>query len=201
MQRAPALAWLVGRTTLTWAGGAVAAADMHEQFAMTSDVTRSSGTDAPEPRRETSREVGAVTEPHAAGVRAASKFVGRVSQLDAAAVRAAVHAWRDVMRTESEAWFAAERAAAHAVLSAGRTAEQEILLGHLADAVLRTVWYRAGAGHTPEARVGATEASGQYIGSIAVVALLVRDHLTAPDFALLYRPFAAVIRLDELGPE
>jgi hypothetical protein len=174
---------------------------MHERFGMTSHIARPSGDEAPEPRHGPSREIDAALRPHPAGVQAASKFVGRVSQLDAAAVRAAVHAWREAMRAESDAWFAAERAVADAVVTAGRTAEQEVLLGHLADAVLRSVWYRCGIGQTPEARVGATEASGQYIGSIAMLALLVRDHLGAAEFALLYRPFARVIPIDELGRE
>lgn len=168
---------------------------------MTSDITRPIGDEAPQPRRTSGGEIEVGLAPGPRGVPAAAKFVGRVSQLDAAAVRAAVEGWREVMRAESEAWFAAERAAAHAVLDAGRTAEQQVMLGHLSDAVLRTVWYRAGVGQTPEARVGATEASGQYIASVAMLALLVRDHLSAGEFALLYRPFAGVVPVDELGRE
>ncbi len=148
--------------------------------------------------------MGAVAEWQVAGPQAASKFVGRLSRLDVAAVRRVVDLWHQVMRSESDAWFAAEEAAAHAVLVAGRTAEQEVLLGYLADCVLRGVWYRDAHGQppgTPEARVGATEASAQYVGTIAMLALLVRDHLGAAEFALLYRPFATLIPLEELGRE
>lgn len=174
---------------------------MHGDQGMTSDITRPTGDEAPQTRRTPSREIATGSAVRPGGVQAASKFVGRVSQLDAAAIRAAVQAWRDVMRSESEGWFAAERAAGNAVLAAGRSAEQQVLLGHLSDAVLRTVWYRGGVGQTPEARVGATEASGQYIASIAMLALLVRAHLEAGDFELLYRPFADVVPVEELGRE
>jgi hypothetical protein len=133
------------------------------------------------------------------------EFVGRVSELDADAVRAAVQAWHQVMRAESDAWFAAERAAGHAVLAAGRAPEQEVLLDRLAECVLRRVWYRDGGGGlppgTPERRVGATEASGQYVATVAMLGLLVRDHLGAAEFELLYGPFAALIPLAELGRE
>jgi hypothetical protein len=168
---------------------------------MTSDATNPAGDEARQARRPTDHEIGAMEEPHANGVRAASKFVGRVSQLDAEAIRAAIQAWHDVMRAETDAWFSAERAAGHAILVSGRTAEQEILLDRLAECVLRGVWYRDAHGQrpaTPEDRVGATEASGQYVATVAMLAVLVRDHLAAAQFALLYRPFATLIPLQEL---
>ena len=171
---------------------------------MTHDTVHPFGDKAPHAHRPSEHEPRAATQRLAYGAPAASKFVGRVSQLAVEDVRAAVRAWHDVMRTESEAWFGAERAAGNAVAAAGRTAEQEALLADLGESVLRGVWYRDAVGHrpgTPEARVGATEASGQYVAAVAMLALLVRDRLTAAEFALLYRPFAALIPPEELGPE
>lgn len=133
---------------------------------------------------------------------AASKFIGRLAQLDLAAVSAAVRSWHEIMRAESDAWFAAERATAHAVSSAGRRAEQEILLGHVAECFRRAVWYRRTQPQAPpEVRVGSTEASAQYLATVAMVALLVRDCLDPYGFELLYRPFARHIPVEELARE
>ena len=167
---------------------------------MTIDTTRSSGDEAPQPRRSGPQLEGAITGPHAVGVQAASKFIGRVSQLDIGAVKTVVETWHQLMRAESDAWFAAEMAAARAVRESDRAAEQEVLLGHMADCVLNRVWYRPGGG-APEEHVGATEASGQYVASVAMLALLVRDFLAPRDFALLYAPFARFIPLEAVGRE
>lgn len=172
---------------------------------MSNDAIRPAGDEASEPQRSTRNPVHTEAAPRAAGVQAASKFIGRVSQLDGHAIRSVVQAWHQLMRDESNAWFAAEQATAQAVPAAGRTAEQEVLLGHLADSVLRGVWYRNARPHqtlaTPETRVGATEASAQYVSSVAMLALLVRDYITPADFAVLYRPFARLIPDEDLGPE
>jgi hypothetical protein len=121
-------------------------------------------------------------------------------------VRAAVATWRESMRHDLEAWFAAEEAVARAVVAAGRHHEQRPLLIHVADAFANHVWYRARRPHppgapAPELHVRATEASGQYLGTLAMLALLVRDHLEPATFARLYRPFAPHIPVAELGRE
>jgi len=139
--------------------------------------------------------------------RTAAKFVGRVSQLDLETMRAAVLAWRELMATATEAWFAAERAAARAVQEAQRTAQQRTLLAQMADGVLHGVWYREARterdrrserDRRPELQVGATEASAQYVATVAMLALLVRDRISAGDFALLYEPFDAEVPLEAL---
>jgi hypothetical protein len=138
-----------------------------------------------------------------AGARAAAKFVGRASQLSVGDIRAAVQSWHGTMRARSDPWFAAERAAAHAVLVSGRTTDQEVLLGHIADG-FRRLWYRGARGEpptTPESRIDATEASGQYVSTVAMIAVLVRDRIGAAEFALLYEPFASLIPVDELARE
>ena len=145
---------------------------------------------------------------HAApsGMGASLKFVGRVAQLDLDAVSEVIASWRQTMRHDSSAWFAAEEAVARAVVLSGRRAEQQPLLMHVADAFSRIVWYGGGRGarareQAPELRVQASEASGQYLATLAMLALLVRDQLEPSTFALLYEPFAPFVPLDELAPE
>jgi hypothetical protein len=144
--------------------------------------------------------------PAAHGSPAALRFVGRLALLDHEAVRDAVVAWRESMRDDASAWFAAEEAVARAVVTSGRHHEQRPLLIPLAEAFAYSVWYRGRPQLTlgesaPELRVHATEASGQYLGTLAMLALLVRDHLDAATFDLLYRPFAALIPAADLGRE
>jgi hypothetical protein len=170
---------------------------------MTTEANRPSTGDEPRDGPPPTGQVRPVAEPSRDGRRAASKFVERVLHLDAEAARAAIQAWHLAMRSESGAWFAAEQAAAHAVLATGRSAEQETLLDNIADFV-RRVWYAGAIGQppqTPERRVGATEASAQYVATVAMLALLVRDHLPATQFAVLYRPFATLIPADDLERE
>ncbi len=148
--------------------------------------------------------------PWPAGRGAARKFVGRLAQLDPEAVYASVQTWREAMREDLGAWFAAEEAVARAVVASGRHDEQRPLLMHVAEAFAYGVWYGAGYGgrarltlgeSAPELRVRATEASGQYLATVAMLALLVRDHLEPEAFEVLYRPFAALIPVDELRRE
>ena len=87
-------------------------------------------------------------------------------------VRAAIATWRESMRHDLEAWFAAEAAVARAVVAAGR-----------------------------QLRAQASGASGQYFGTLAMPALFVRDHLAPEAFALLYRPFAMLAALAALARE
>jgi hypothetical protein len=142
--------------------------------------------------------------PVAYGVGAALGFVERLARVDHAAVRDAVAAWRESMRHDAEAWFAAEEAVARAVVASGRQHQQRPLLIHVADVFAHQVWDGGGPplapdGAAPELRVQATEASGQYLGMLAMLALLVGDHLEPATFALLYRPFAALVPPADLG--
>ncbi len=152
------------------------------------------------------REAGArlAGVPGVSGPAPARMFVGRLAQLDLAAVRAVVADWHQTMREEAGPWLAAEEALAHAVVASGRRDAQRPLLLYVAQAFARAVWYgpeaRAG-GVAPETRVGASEASGQYVATVATLALLARDHLEPAEFELLYRPFVPFIPLAELGRE
>jgi hypothetical protein len=138
-----------------------------------------------------------------AGRGAAARFVGRVAQLDLAAVQHAVATWRQRMRVGYDGWFAAEDAVAQAIVRSGRQIEQRPLLIHMADAFSQRVWtggHRDDTG-AAEQLVRATEASGQYLATLAMLALLVRDHLDAATFDRVYEPFAALIPIKELAPE
>jgi hypothetical protein len=140
------------------------------------------------------------------GAPAARRFVGRLALLGHESVHDVVAAWRASMRADATAWFAAEEAVARAVVTSGRHHEQRPLLIPLAEAFAYSVWYRGRPRLTrgesaPELRVRATEASGQYLGTLAMLALLVRDHLEPATFELLYRPFARLIPAAGLGRE
>jgi hypothetical protein len=144
--------------------------------------------------------------PTPAGERAALKFVGRVAQLDLEELSDVLAIWRQTMRDDPDAWFTAEAAVGSAVVASGRRDEQRGLLIHVADAFTHLVWYggrrgRALGAPAPELRVRASESSGQYLATLAMLAVLVRDHLDAATFALLYAPFAPHIPLSGLGPE
>lgn len=47
----------------------------------------------------------------------------------------------------------------------------------------------------------APEASVQYVATLAMLALLLHDRLSAREFSLLYSQFAPLIPVEELGPE
>ena len=132
-------------------------------------------------------------------VDAAAGFVARLAELDVAAVRAFVHEWHRVVSADADNWFAAEAALGAAVVRSGRRVEQLVLLRAIAETFTNLVWYRRSAA-TPELAVGATEPSGQYAATLAMLALLVRDHLDEREFALVYAPFARLIPAEELGP-
>ncbi len=136
---------------------------------------------------------------HPSGAVAARMFIGRVSRLDVEAVRGIVATWRDSMRHGAEAWLAAEDAVGLAVVASGRHHEQRPLLVHVADAFAHLVWH--GGTAEPELRIQATEASGQYLATVAMLAVLVRDRIDAATFDLIYRPFAAYIPPTKLERE
>ena len=137
------------------------------------------------------------------GADAARKFVGRLSHLDREAGLAAITTWHGLVTVEGRSWFAAEDAVAQAIVAAGRQREQRSLLVQVADAFAHDVWYGAAGrrGRPPESEVRATEASGQYVATLAMLALLTRDQLEPATFELLYRPFAAAIPVEDLARE
>ena len=147
----------------------------------------------PPPADATARALGT-----RAGVLSASKFLGRLAQLDLATLGKAVDAWRHAVTSATDAWFEAEGAVAQGVLRSHRHREQEVLLGHMTDLFRRAAWFKREA---PGARIHSSEAGAQYVATLAMLALLVRDQLREQDFELLYRPFAQVIPTAELERE
>jgi hypothetical protein len=132
------------------------------------------------------------------GLLAASKFLGRLAQLDRPALGEAVQTWHRTVVADSAAWFGAETAVARAVHEARRHAEQEILLRHMADLFIRAPWFSA---EQPDARIDAAAPAGEYVATLAMLAVLARDRLTGSEFEMLYRPFARRIPLEELEQE
>ena len=129
---------------------------------------------------------------------AASKFLGRLAQLEFATLGEVVQRRHRVMAQSHDAWFDAERAVADAVSDAQRHPEQEVLLVHIAEVFRSAPWYKT---RHPSSRVGSTEASGQYVATVALLALLVRDRVPPDAFDLLYAPLAGVIPLGLLERE
>lgn len=135
-----------------------------------------------------------------ASLHAAATFVARVGELDLRNAHDFIHAWHQTVAADAERWFEAESEVSAALVRSGRGIEQRALLPRLADAFSHGVWYRAGTASAapPEARVRATEASGQYAATLAMIAVLVRDELDPRDFTLVYSPFATLIPEAEL---
>jgi hypothetical protein len=75
----------------------------------------------------------------------------------------------------------------------------------LTEAFAHGVWYhghpRLTPGEAPELRVHATEPSGRYLGTLAMLARLVRAHVEPATFELLYQPFASPIPVADLVRE
>jgi hypothetical protein len=130
-----------------------------------------------------------------AGAMAAAKFLGRIAQLELGELGVAVQAWH---QAAGAAWFAAEDEVAQAITAAARDAEQEVLLEQIAHLFRSVKWFTP---EQPGARIHASEPSGQYVCTIAMLALLVRDRIAPADFTLLYRPFATLIPTEELDRE
>jgi len=166
-------------------------------------ASRGGGSRGRERRRTGAAEPLVAARPAAraasgAGLSAASKFLGRFAQLDLLTLGDAIHRWHRTVTEDGDAWFEAEDAVAQAVHDARRHPDQEILLRHMADLFLREPWFTAAQ---PGARIRAAEPAGQYVATLAMLAVLVRDRLDPQEFELLYRPFASVVPVSELERE
>lgn len=125
----------------------------------------------------------------------ASKFLGRLAGLDMADLVEAIEVWRGAV---GERWFDAEAAVTRAIDESGRYAEQEILLGHMAELFRRQPWFKRPQPGTP---VQASEPGAQYVATLVMLAVLAGDRLRPSDLELLYAPFAGTIPADELDRE
>jgi hypothetical protein len=134
----------------------------------------------------------------AAGMRPAQMFIGRLAQVDLETLGQAIQTWRGAVANHGTAWYAAEGAVAVAMERTGRHDQQRALLRHIGELFLSRSWFTAAA---PGARIYAAEPAAQYVATLAMLALLVRDSMRSNEFALLYSPFARIIPLHELDRE
>ena len=137
----------------------------------------------------------AVAAHTAAGLIPASKFLGRLSQLDFNTLGEAVRTWHRIAAESGDLWFIVEESVARAVHDSSRYTEQDVLLRHMSTLFLESTWFTSAQ---PGVRIRAAEPSAQYVATIAMLALLVRDRLLPDEFELLYRPFAGAIPVDAL---
>ncbi len=128
-------------------------------------------------------------------VGAALKFVGRFAQMDIESVGVTIRTWHQLA---GQRWFQAEAAVAAEIEATMRYSEQEMLLEQIADMFQRATWFRRSE---PGDAVGAAEPSSQYVGTLAMLALLVRDRLDPDHLEILYQPFAQFIPERELDSE
>ena len=130
-----------------------------------------------------------------AGLIPASKFLGRLSLLDIESLGEAIHLWHRTATESGDEWFSAEASIADAVHASRRYTEQDVLLRHMSTLFLESSWFTSAQ---PGVRIRASEPSAQYVATIAMLAVLVRDRLTITAFELLYRPFSKLIPVDTL---
>jgi hypothetical protein len=119
----------------------------------------------------------------------AMAFLDRLESLDFHELGAAIRRWRSFV---DDAWFEAERALAQAVYDTRAFGAQRRVIDRLSDLFRRARWFTLQA---PGAVIGASDASGQYVATLAALALLVREALSGEQFKLLYRTFAPLIPL------
>ena len=134
----------------------------------------------------------------ACGLIPASKFIGRLALLDLDQLGEAIQRWHRTAAEHGDAWFVAEAAVADGVERTRRHTEQSVLLRHMGNLFLSKSWFTAAA---PGARIRAAEPAGQYVATLAMLAILVRDGITPAQFDLVYHPFHAIIPLAELVGE
>ena len=118
--------------------------------------------------------------------------------LDFGALGVVVAAWRELMNVAGDDWLAAEHAMNDAIVASGRVAEHDALIEQLGSS------FRRPTGIAPAAAVGpaaARAASAEYVTSVALGAVLVRDRLSREQFASLYAAVAAVIPVESLVRE
>ena len=120
-------------------------------------------------------------------------FLHRLEALGFDELGLAIRVWREEL---SDGWHEADRAVAAAIRDAERHREQETLLEALYDVFRRAPWFTS---MLPGTREAASDATAQYIATSALLALLVRDRLAPGYLETLYRPFATLIPLSDLG--
>jgi hypothetical protein len=117
-------------------------------------------------------------------------FLRALAALSFADLGRAVARWRAI--AGGDAWHRAEDAVARAIADTRRHDEQRRVLEPLYSVFRRATWFSA---CEPGTLIPGSDASAQYVATIAVFTLLVRDRLDPEAFQLLYEPFAEVVPL------
>ena len=134
--------------------------------------------------------------PYGPATVAIRRFLQRLAALDANAERDVVRHYEALSATDE--FRRAELAMAMAVAEAGRVAERDSIAGPLIQ-IVRTRESQS------DELVQQINISANNLRPIAepalgaILALLMRDTLTATQMQILYEPFASLIRIDTLG--
>jgi hypothetical protein len=140
---------------------------------------------------------GPTSYPHQ-GLTEVRAFLDRLGHADAAHLERAIAAWHDIMRSPgADHWFRAEASLAAAINDLGLRKTQLPILADIADLFRRAPWFRTYGGQRVD---HFTDASGQYVVTIAALSLLARAGITEAHFETLYGPAALLVAAASLVP-
>src|SRR3954454_2317777 len=98
-------------------------------------------------------------------------FLDRLEALDLRDLGAAIRRWHSFV---GDKWFEAERALSQAISDTHAHRAQRRIIDRLSELFRLARWFTPEA---PGAVIGASDASGQYVATVASLALLVREAL------------------------
>jgi hypothetical protein len=119
---------------------------------------------------------------------AAMAFLDAVARLRFEEWGPIIARWRAV--AVSDSWFAAEAASAGEIRGDLLHVMQDEIVARIYALFKQAPWFTASA---PGARIGALEPAGQYVATVAAIALLVGESLAEEELATLYAPFEQAI--------
>ncbi len=134
-----------------------------------------------------------MTEPYGPQTRAIERFLDHLRPLSLDDFGHVVAVWRDLV---GPAWHDAEDTVSHGIESSGRQRERDAVLERVYDIFREAPWYNA---EQPGGRVPGSDATAQYVTTVALFALLVCDQVELRAVETLYAPFAERIPLPVLG--
>jgi hypothetical protein len=134
-----------------------------------------------------------VSEKYGPQTQQITAFFSRLRALPFQDLGRVVATWRALV-TEGD-WHEAEDRLSVAITQTRRFPEREHVLEQLYQHFRRSPWFTE---RQPDSRIPGSDASAQYVTTIALFALLVCDRLSAHDFDVLYSPFVEFIPPSEL---
>jgi hypothetical protein len=120
-------------------------------------------------------------------------FLARLAELSFEDLGGAVDSWRGLVTGPD--WHEAEDHLSVAISETRRFHERERVLEHIYQVFRRSPWFTE---RKPDSHIPGSDASAQYVTTVALFALLVCDRLSAHDFDVLYSPFAGCIPPSQL---